>query len=91
MLRKASARTEKRTGVSSQPSTPSDVRKNISTGIPTEKSVSMTMRVLGFCTDEVSGFLISSFSWTPDAACKIVDRRETRMEPVPPGKPEEHY
>lgn len=87
--RKKRASTVNMSGVVSHDEMRRMEKKAIATGIETKNSTSITRRGLG------------SRSPTPTepgrgdtadpAECNAVDRRETNIEPAPPGRPEQKY
>lgn len=73
-------------GTSSQPMLRRRNNTRSSIGIVTTKRVIMTTRVLG-CVPSSVILCIGSDCNEDAAACNAVDNLDTKMEPVPPGKP----
>jgi hypothetical protein len=87
--RKKNASTVNINGVMSHAETRRMEKNAIPTGIETRNSTSMTRRGLGsWCVllpprDTTPGRGVMSNA----PACNAVDRRETKIEPAPPGRP----
>jgi hypothetical protein len=60
-------------------------KKAIATGMETRNRISMTRRGVGSRCEWDRGAMADP------AACNAVDRRETKIEPAPPGRPKQKY
>ena len=87
--RKKRASTVNMSGVVSHDEMRRMEKKAIATGMETKNSTSITRRGLG---SRPSTPTEPGRGDTADpAACSAVDRRETNIEPAPPGRPEQKY